>query len=153
MTARPLTPAERNLAASVFGAAIDYDAVRIIRGKWIFFQPRSTAMAPMGAIHFHPRGDLYCEDFCAGAIERQGLFIHEMVHVWQHQSGIFLPLARHPFCRYGYSIKPGWPLNRYGIEQQAEIVRHYFLQREGHRVPGAPPVESYRSILPFSWPR
>lgn len=34
---------------------------------------------------------------------------------------------RHPFCRYGYSLSPGKPFARYGIEQQAEIVRRAFI--------------------------
>jgi hypothetical protein len=72
-----------------------------------------------------------------------------MTHVWQHQKGIWLPLARHPFCRYSYTMKPGWPLHRYGLEQQAEIVRHSFLLREGAVVPGAPPLAQYCGILPF----
>jgi hypothetical protein len=148
---RPLTDAERALAAGVFGAAIDYDAVRIVAGKWAFFQPRGTVMAPMGHIHFHPNGQLYCEDFCAEPIDRQGLFIHEMVHIWQAQrlGRWYLPLMRHPFCHYSYSLKPGWPLARYGIEQQAEIVRHYFLLSRGHEIAGAPGIAAYRAILPF----
>ena len=149
-TSRPLTEAERNLTASVFGDAIDYDAVRIHHRKWWPFQPRRVTMAPDGHIWLHPKSGLWCDDFCARPLHAQGLFIHEMTHVWQHQKGIWLPLARHPFCRYSYSLKPGWPLKRYGIEQQAEIVRHAFLLREGAKVPGAPPLEQYRSLLPFS---
>lgn len=149
MTARPLTRAETALASSVFGDAIAYDRVKIHNAKWIFFQPRNTAMAPDGGIWFHPKGDLYCADFCEGHVNEQGLFIHEMTHVWQRQSGIFLPLRRHPFCRYDYSLKPGWPLKRYGIEQQAEIVRHAFLLREGRKVPGAAGLEVYESLLSF----
>jgi hypothetical protein len=148
-TSRPLTEAERNLAASVFGNAIDYDAVRIHHRKWWPFQPRRVTMAPDGHIWFHPKGRLWCEDFCHQPLDVQGLFIHEMTHVWQHQKGIYLPLARHPFCRYSYSLKPGWPLKRYGIEQQAEIVRHAFLLREGATVPGAPPLAQYEGLLPF----
>jgi hypothetical protein len=147
---RPLTDGERNLAASVFGSAIDYDPVRIHQSKWAFFQPRNVVMAPSGHLHFHPKGSLWCEDFSQRLLHAQGLFIHEMVHVWQHQRGVWLPLARHPFCRYSYALKPGWPLHRYGIEQQAEIVRHAFLLRQGATLPGAPPLEQYRSILPFS---
>jgi hypothetical protein len=146
---RPLTPAERDLAESVFGKAIDYDPVTLRRRKWFPFQPRRAAMAPSGHIHFHPKGDLWSDDFGAEPLHRQGLFIHEMTHVWQHQRGIWLPIARHPFCRYSYSLKPGWPLARYGLEQQAEIVRHAFLLREGAHIPGAPPLERYRTILPF----
>ncbi len=149
MTSRPLTEPERNLAASVFGSTIDFDAVQIHRRKWFPFQPRNVAMAPSGSIHFHPRGHLWSDDFASEHVHRQGLFIHEMTHVWQHQKGIWLPLARHPFCRYSYALKPGWPLHRYGLEQQAEIVRHAFLLREGAAVPGAPPLDQYRGILPF----
>jgi len=146
---RPLAAAEIDLARSVFGDTIAYEAVRIRRKKWIFFQPRKTIMAPTGNIHFHPGGSAYCDDFSCATLSRQGLFIHEMVHVWQYQRGIFLPLRRHPFCRYDYAIKPGQPFKKYGLEQQAELVRHAFLIRQGGSVPGAPPLDIYRQILPF----
>ena len=146
---RSLTAGEVALAASMFGDAIDYAPVRLRRRKWAFFQPRDTVMAPRGHIHFHPRGDQWRDDFAAAHLTDQGLFIHEMTHVWQHQRGVFLPLARHPFCRYGYSFVPGRPLAGYGIEQQAEIVRHAFLLRRGAVVAGAPGLERYESVLPF----
>ncbi|PXW75883.1 hypothetical protein C7451_10644 [Blastomonas natatoria] len=146
---RPLTQAEIDLSRSVFGDAIAYDRVRIRLKKWIFFQPKRTVMAPMGHIHFHPAGAAYCDDFSCASLSRQGLFIHEMVHVWQYQQGIFLPLKRHPFCRYDYAIKPGQRFGKYGIEQQAELVRHAFMLRQGVKVPGAPSIETYRQIVPF----
>lgn len=149
MTDRSLTPAEIALARTVFGDAIDYAQVRVANRKWIFFQPRNTTMAPRGNIHFHPGGGLYREDFGGAGIELQGLFVHEMVHVWQHQRGIFLPLKRHPFCRYDYALKPGQKFEKYGLEQQAEIVRHAFLLRKGYKVPGAPGAAQYDSLLPF----
>lgn len=146
---RPLTSGEIALTRSVFGDAIDPARASIARRKWAFFQPRNTVMAPCGCIHFHPKGSHYRNDFAAAPADLQGLFIHEMTHVWQHQQGIYLPLARHPFCRYSYTIKPGWPLRRYGLEQQAEIVRHAFLLRLGRVVPGAPELARYETILPF----
>jgi hypothetical protein len=146
---RPLTDAERALARSVFGGAIDLDRVRLMRRKWFPFQPRKVTMAPRGAIHFHPKGNAWRDCFACSTIGWQGHLIHELVHVWQYQSGINLVLRRHPFCRYSYTIKPGWTLDRYGIEQQAEIVRHAFLLRQGVTVPGAPPLETLESILPF----
>lgn len=146
---RPLAPAERKLVASMFGAAIDYDRVKLHRKKWFPFQPVHTLMAPTGGIWFHPKGPYWREDFAAAPLKLQALFLHEMTHIWQYQSGIFLPLRRHPFCRYSYSLKPGWPLERYGLEQQAEIVRHTFLLRQGETIAGAPPLESYEAILPF----
>ena len=149
MKDRPLTPGEIALARSVFGDAIDYAAPRVANRKWAFFQPARTTMAPLGTIHFHPRGDLYRDDFAACDPGMQGFFLHELTHVWQHQRGINLILRRHPFCRYGYSFVPGRPFVRYGIEQQAEIVRHAFLLRQGRTVAGAPPLAQYESLLPF----
>lgn len=150
MTARrPLTSGEIALARSVFGNAIDYPQARVANCKWMFFQPRGVTMAPLGCIHFHPHGGHYREDFATADLDLQGHFIHEMTHIWQHQSGIFLPLRRHPFCRYDYALKPGWTLKRYGLEQQAEIVRHVFLLNAGATVPGAPPLAQYEGVLPF----
>nr|WP_051010078.1 hypothetical protein [Novosphingobium sp. PP1Y] len=148
---RCLTPGEVALAGSVFGDAIDLAAVKIRRRRWFPLQPVDTVMAPCGHIHFHPRSTLYLEDFSCASTRLQGLFIHEMTHVWQaqRQGRWYLPLMRHPLCRYDYALRPGWRLDRYGIEQQAEIVRHVFLLRRRHAVPGAPPLESYTGILPF----
>jgi len=106
-------------------------------------------MAPRGHIHFHPHGDAYQEDFGAASLSAQGLFIHEMTHVWQHQCGVFLPLRRHPFSRYGYRLVPGRPLRQYGIEQQAEIVRHAFLLRNGARPPDAGDKSALEALLDF----
>lgn len=146
---RTLTADERALARSVFGDALDLDRVRLIWRKWFPFQPRGMTMAPRGSIHFHPKGTAYCDCFARHPIGWQGHLIHELVHVWQHQRGMNLLLRRHPFCRYSYAVMPGWPLERYGVEQQAEIVRHVFLLRRGVVVPGAPPLATLETILPF----
>ena len=145
---RPLTPGEIALARSMFGDAIDYSKVRMVKRKWWWFQPRNTAMAPTGNIHFHPRSDLWSDDFAAEPLHRQSLFIHEMTHVWQSQTRgrYYLPLMRHPFCRYSYNIEEGRPFERYGLEQQAQIVAHLFLAQHGALLPTCPP----RSILPFA---
>ncbi len=148
---RLLTAGEQALVAAVFGAAIDTGAVRLRRRRWFPLQPRRVVMAPCGHVHFHPASPWYCDDFAAAALDLQGLFIHEMTHVWQAQARgrWHLPLRRHPFCRYDYALKPGWPLERYGIEQQAEIMRHAFLLSRGVSVAGAPSLRSYRALLPF----
>lgn len=150
MTGRGLTPAERDLAQRVFGASIAYEHVRLVCGKWWFLQPRNIVMAPRGHIHFHPDGPHYCADFCQQGLSEQGLFIHEMTHVWQHQQGINLLWRRHPFSSYRYRLVPGKFFDRYGIEQQAEIVRHAFLLRQGAALPHLPPLPDYEAILPFA---
>jgi len=148
---RSLTAGEKALVRSVFGDAIDCDRVRLVHGKWWPFQPRRSAMAPMGNIYFHPHKGGWSEDFSAEPLHAQGFFIHEMVHVWQAQKGgrFFLPLARHPFCKYRYEIVPGRPFSRYGLEQQAEIVRHAFLLSNGGDPAWSPPLAELRGLLPW----
>ena len=150
-TERPLTEGERNLAASMFGSAIDYAPVRIVRRKWFPFQPRETAMAPCGNIHFHPASGLVSDDYAAERLGPPALFLYEMTHGWaaQKRGRYYLPLMRHPFCRYAYTVRAGWPFERYGLEQQAEIVRHAFLLRHGQQVRGGPTLATLESILPF----
>ena len=82
---------------------------------------------------------------------RAGLFIHEMTHVWQTQTrgDWYLVLNRHPFCRYDYALKPGWQLERYGIEQQAEIVKHAFLLRHGYKLAGCGDPSAYDVLVNF----
>ena len=147
---RAMTAGEIDLARAIFGDSIDYQRVRLVKRKWWPFQPKRIAMAPCGNIHFHPDGGLWSGDFSRENLNRQGLFIHEMTHVWQSQKAgrFYLPLMRHPFCRYGYQLVPGRPFGRYGLEQQAEIVRHIFLARNGGHPPIVPPTD----ILPFGKP-
>ena len=148
---RPLTSGEIALARSVFGDAIDYAKVRMVRRKWWPFHPKNAAMAPTGNIHFHPHGDLWSEDFAAEPLSRQGLFIHELTHVWQTQrrGHFYLPLMRHPFCRYAYALQEGRPFDRYGLEQQAEIVRHLFLGNAGIKLPQTQELERLQQCVPF----
>jgi hypothetical protein len=148
MKGRPLTSGETELARSVFGDAIDYSRVRLVKGKWWPFHPRNAAMAPMGNIYFHPEGGAWSQDFSKEPLGRQGFFIHEMTHVWQAQTKgrLYLPLMRHPFCRYRYALIPDQPFEHYGLEQQAEIVAHRFLADHGASPPLCPP----RELLPFA---
>ena len=96
----------------MFGDVIDYEKVTIRRRKWFPFQPRTITMAPRGHVHFHPRAEAYCDDFSKADILRQGLLIHELVHVWQVQTRgkWFLVTRRMPWARYDYALRPGWPL-------------------------------------------
>lgn len=148
---RPLTPGEGELVRALFGDAIDCAPVRIRRRRWFPLQPLATVMAPCGHIHFHPESPHYREDFGEADVTLQGLFIHEMTHVWQAQKcgKWYLPLMRHPWCRYDYALKPGWPLERYGIEQQAEIVRHAFLMRSGVQIAQAGDRQAYDRLVAF----
>jgi len=135
----------------VFGCVVDYAKVTIRRRKWFPFQPRRITMAPRGHLHFHPLGEAYCDDFSLVSPQRQGLFIHEMTHVWQTQTkgDWYLILHRRPWATYKYALRPGWKLEQYGIEQQAEIVRHAFLLRRGVNVPGVTDPSAYDRLVDF----
>ena len=148
---RPLTAGEVALARSMFGDAINYARVRIRRRKFFPFHPRKVTMAPRGHLHFHPGAHHYCDDFAAAPLHHQAHFIHEMVHVWQAQTHgeWYLVINRHPWCRYDYALKPGWSLAQYGIEQQAEIVRHAFMLRQGASVAGVADVAAYKGLVAF----
>ena len=149
MTSRHLTSGEREMARIVFGEAIDYAPVTVNRRKWFPFQPPKYVMSPDGHIWVHPGApEKWAEDYSTARAGLQELFIHEMTHVWQAQTKgrWYLPLMRHPFCRYDYQFVPGKPFEWYGLEQQAEIVAHTFLARRGARLALIPPPE----LLPFA---
>ncbi|MEM1195508.1 MAG: vgr related protein [Pseudomonadota bacterium] len=149
---RALTDGEIAIARTVFGDAIDYKPVRLRRRKWFPFQPRKVTMAPDGHIYFHPLGAAYSDDFSHESPLRQGLLIHELVHVWQTQTRgrWYLVLNRHPFCRYDYTIAPGKPFSAYGIEQQAMIVQHAFWLRHGLRPSGLAHAAAYERLVTFA---
>ena len=135
----------------MFGSAIDYAKVTIRRRKWFPFHPRNVTMAPRGHMHFHPASDGYCDDFSKARLPLQAHFIHEMVHIWQAQQkgSWWLVLNRMPWASYDYTLKPGWKLEQYGIEQQAEIVKHAFMLRRGAPVPGVAGEHAYRALVDF----
>lgn len=147
MQERSLTSGEAEMVRSIFGNAIDISKVRLLHGKWWPLHPRGAAMAPMGHIWFHPDGGGWSQDFAREPLSLQAFFMHEMTHVWQAQKGgrFYLPLMRHPFCRYGYQLTEGKRFLHFGIEQQAEIVRHRFLADRGAPQAMVPP----RELLPF----
>lgn len=75
------------------------------------------------------------------------IFVHELVHVWQVQTGGHLALRRPPFARYGYALIPGKPFHRYGIEQQASIVEDAFRARTRGDAAALAPLAA---VLPFA---
>lgn len=137
------------LAREVFGDAIDLSRPRVFGRCFLpLAQRRGTAMAPNGHIYFHPHD--YVEDFASAGLARQAWFLHELTHVWQHQQGMRVWLRGMFDRRYRYlPLAPDKCFEHHGIEQQGDIVQDYFLLLRGCRVPGAAPMEFYRSLLPF----
>lgn len=128
-TIRPLTTGEIALAKAVFGDALDAAAVTVRRAKYWALHPWWVTMAPDGHVWCHPNGFNWSTDYSACTIGLQAHFVHELVHVWQVQTGGHLALRRPPLARYRYRLTPGKPFHRYGIEQQAMIVEDAFRAR------------------------
>lgn len=145
---RGLTLGEEAAARAVFGDAIDWWRVRIWPRAFTPFQPCNTAVTPFGAVHF--RATDHLPDFSTRWSDMAWL-IHELVHVWQHQTGQWVIPRGLWERRYAYDvIKSGKPFHRYGIEQQAAIVEDWFRMTQGFApYRGSGSEADYRAVIPF----
>ena len=142
---RVLTRGECALAAEIFGDALDLDPVRL----WSWPRPWSRTFVPGRWLWrdwiVYPAGQL-ADDFCApGApLEPQATLVHELTHVWQAQQGVNLLFAKlkagdgraaYAYWRDGYRT---W--DQLNIEEQATLVEHRLLARQGVATPWPPPM-------------
>lgn len=131
---RPLTDGERAFLAPLFRDAVDYDAIRIVRGRAFPLQGARTIVT-LGRAIYVPQ-PVYVDDYAGAAPARRAILVHEVAHVWQYESGIaviagavrafFVAGGRYARA-YRYRLAPGRDLLDYGVEQQASILEHYFL--------------------------
>ncbi|WP_269508522.1 type VI secretion system Vgr family protein [Burkholderia sp. IMCC1007] len=135
---RPLTDNEVELAKIIYADSIDYQKVRIREENFLPWQGDSYTITPNGHLYLGKqlRG---IPDFATAADRNLQLhFIHEMMHVWQHQQGINV-LARGAYTQvkeftiggqYNYQLQPGKVLGDYNLEQQADIAKDYFAAKQ-----------------------
>ena len=145
---RRLTEGERGLAAEVFGEALDATRVRILAlPLW------SRAFVAGAGLMVWPARALPA-DFADAPLPLQGMFVHELCHVWQAQTGVFLPLAKikagDTERAYAYDLNEGPAFSALNIEQQAMVVQHAFLAARGAAAPH--PAELYAG-LSAAWRR
>ena len=128
---RRLTENEVRMAKQVFADSINFHRIKIYRGIPLI-PNANTAIAPNGNIYF-PRK--HCpEDFTQAGIAYKIWLIHELTHVWQHQrghkvwlSGLFIMLKGGYRKRKAYAYPIPLPhINQLNIEQQADLIAHYF---------------------------
>lgn len=138
MSQRKLTSGEINLAKTIFKDSINYDKVRV-HDTCVYpfgIQKADRAMARLNAVSFP--GPTYASDFSLDSDpKKQSVFIHELVHVWQHQNKILNPIMayigeclHHKFndqACYFYRLDAGKDLVQYNVEQQAAMIQDYFL--------------------------
>jgi hypothetical protein len=125
---RPLTIGEIALARTLYGDSIVYSKVWIHRESYLPFnlQPINVAMTPNGEMWY--REDTYSPDFSLDDLPKKHIFMHEMMHVWQAQRGMFVR-TRGMFSRfadYSYTMDKA-DITHYGLEQQASLVSDYWL--------------------------
>ena len=116
------------MAAQLFGDAIDCRKVRIYNRRYLPFglQPRNCAMTPNGAMYFHQSCCLI--DFSQGSEHARHWFMHEMVHVWQHQLGYPVRLrgAVRIGLSYEYELSADKTLADFNMEAQGDLLADYF---------------------------
>lgn len=142
MPKRALTEGEITLARSIFSDSLDYSAIGVFDRGYAHLNMIGD-MSYRGNIYL-PDG--YSDDFSKTSLARQRLFIHESVHVWQHQNRIlnlamsaFQEGVKHQFNyakAYLFHLEPGKDLLDYGFEQQAAIIEEYFLRHHGGALMG-----------------
>ena len=126
---RQLTVGEIALAKTLFGGSLIYNRIWVHREGYLPFnlQPVDVAMTPDGELWF--REGTYSPDFSLERdLQKKHRFMHEMVHAWQAQKGMFVR-TRGLFSRfadYSYSLDKADFLH-YGLEQQASIASDYWL--------------------------
>ena len=171
--ARGLTGDEIELLRPLFAGSIDYDAVRLHPRRYLPFQPADVAMAPNGAV-FYPAAH-FSSDFAAQDLERRTWFVHEMVHVWQHQNRVMRDLRLlgavalgtglygragpvsgaagrylydYDHCIAEEATSAALELGDFGFEQQAMIIEDYYRARHGgNRIGLARFVDPHRGLL------
>jgi len=133
---RRLTAGEVEIVQDVFADAVDVTAVRVHNHGYPLLagrQPANMAVTPNGQLYFPAPS--YQADFSAASALVRRWFVHEMVHVWQHQLGYPVALrgAMRWTVRYTYALDPSRRLADYDMEQQGEVVGdYYYLRLLGH---------------------
>ncbi|MBW0152539.1 MAG: hypothetical protein U1A07_13875 [Phenylobacterium sp.] len=125
LSLRPLTEGETALGREVFGERLESRRLRILsQPLW----PRAFAAGSRLMVFPQKAAAL---DFSQAALGLQGLFVHELTHVWQAQQGVSLLWAKLR-CgdgpeAYAYDLRSGHSFGDLNIEQQAMVVQHAFL--------------------------
>ena len=125
---RPLSAGEIAMASLLFRDAIDYARVRVFNRRYLpYLQPKNCAMTPNGSIYFHH--SCFLDDYAEANLTGQHWFMHEMVHVWQHQLGYPVRLrgAVRIGLPYHYDLHENATLADYNMEAQGDLLADYFV--------------------------
>ena len=89
-------------------------------------QRNDTGITPDGGLYLNK--DYFVEDYSVLDFDNKHFFIHEMVHVWQHQLGY--PVKWRGAIRIGlsykYTLSDKKLLNHYNMEAQGDLLADYW---------------------------
>jgi hypothetical protein len=130
----PLTKEQITEARQVFGNSVDFEKVRMVNGKFSYFQSNHATVTLANTIYV-PKDHQPLS---------KSMRYHELTHVWQNQNNIKntgVPGAVKLFLKngayhsygekncYAYTPDTTKKLTDYNMEQQASIVEHYAFKR------------------------
>ena len=151
MLTRTLTPAEINALPTGLLATVPFEDVRLVNAHhWVSWLARLIGRGPQIVVRgqriFWPHlpADL------SGSPLAMSLLAHELVHVWQYETG--MTLWRYVWRergRYHYKLD-GRPYADYGYEQQAAMMEDWMRLRAG-LLPRYSKVDlsTLKEIIPF----
>ncbi|MFC0632524.1 hypothetical protein [Brevundimonas balnearis] len=145
---RALTPGERALASAAIGPALRLDTIRILAAPGL-----SRAFVPGRWLGrdwiIWPRRKLSA-DLSQAPLSRQAVFVHEMVHVLQSQSGVPLAVGKLKAGdspeSYRYPTHAACRWSDLNIEQQAMVIEHRFRRSRGGTTAAQP--DFYERVRP-----
>lgn len=119
---RRLTPAEVKLIHKVFGDQFETENV------WVHLSPTAYkdvagAVASGREVYFYGRNR--SNDFTQEDANAQGVFLHEMTHIWQFQTDRRFTVVVND--QYEYTIEANSRFEDFNIEQQAAMMEDYLL--------------------------
>jgi hypothetical protein len=85
---RSLTAGAVRMARTIFGDTVNYSHVRVYKGSYFPFnlQDNGTAVTPNGNMYWPE--PIFKEDFSSESSLNKNWFMHEFVHIWQHNMGM-----------------------------------------------------------------
>lgn len=151
---RNLRNEERDLVLKIFKGKVNPDLIKVHEGKYLGkVQDDMVAMTPNGEMYFPTA--LYRDNFADANIKKLNeqkylddlyLFVHELVHVWQHQlkydvKGHGAKIAAqslgylliNPYKTHRV-IKKRNHFSEFNMEQQADIIAYEYMywEKNGH---------------------
>lgn len=153
---RALTEEEIEAVKQAYGGKVDCSKIRVVDGSKQGLLGKiltwsGTAVTWGNTIYFPKDSDGKSQYSFAG---KSYWLVHESTHVYQYQTGGWKYAVksawgqiRHGDSFYEYQLEAGKSFKDYNVEQQAELVEHYYQIQNGQRSATAEEYAIYQQIM------